>query len=278
MSDLNKALHLSKSRSRAWMQALYRQNLADAGESIKTAENQLDTQLKRVGTLIDGSIAAGIRVSEIAEITGLSRQKIYDLRDRQRPDEEDLNMRILARLGAAGALTVSQLSGELRVAEEPVAAEMTDLERQHLVSPLMSSYEGGHSETHFKISTKGAVAVERWMLEPGQEPARVSVYAAIGLREMEAIRQVAIDVFGPEWFAIIQPGTLIGQELPELAFFVVADNGDDAVIKARARLDELRSMAGVRPQTAVITALAPAGPLHLTFGRDRDSIVTAFEP
>ncbi|HEY2717365.1 MAG TPA: hypothetical protein VGI73_14195, partial [Solirubrobacterales bacterium] len=125
---------------------------------------------------------------------------------------------------------------------------------------------------HFKITKDGAIAVERWMLKPEQEPTRITVYAAIDVREKEAIRDVAIDLLGPEWFAIIEPDTVHGQDTPELAFHVVADNGDDAIAKARERMDELREMAGVRRRPAVITALAPAGPLRLTFGRDRDWI------
>ena len=259
------------------MQALYRRALAEAGDTIRAAEDQLDAEVERIAVQVHGAISSGIGVSEIAELTGLSRQKIYDLRKRQQVIEEDLDMQILAQLGAAGALTAGQVCGQLGLDKDLVIKVIGELEARGLVRPLMSRYEGGQVETHFKITKDGAIAVERWMLGPEQEPTRVSVYAAIDMNEKEAIRDVAIDLFGPEWFAIIEPETIHGQDTPELAFHVVADSGDDAVIKARERMDELRQMAGVRPRPPVITALAPAGPLHLTFGRDRDWITGELE-
>ena len=259
------------------MQTLYRRMLAEIGDAIKAAQGQLDAEIGRIGVQIDGAIGAGIRVSEIAELTGLSRQKVYDLRDRQRGTQDDLDMRVLAQLGAAGALTAAQVTAHLKLDEKLITKTMGDLESRGFVKPLMSTYQSGRSETHFKLTQAGAVAVERWMLEPEQEPTRVSVYAAIDIGEKEALWDVAIDVFGAEWFAIIEPGTVHGQDTPELAFHVVAESWDDAVVKARERVDELRVMAGVSSRPAVITALVPAGPLHLTFGRDRQWITNDLE-
>lgn len=100
----------------------------------------------------------------------------------------------------------------------------------------------------------------------------MTVYAEIDLDEREALREVAIDIFGPEFHAIIEPGTVSDQGSPELAFSVPADTPDDAVARGRERLAELRHLAGVEWKAPVITAIAPAGPLHLLFGADREKI------
>ena len=245
---------------------MHRGALEEAGEKIVMTQSQLDSVIGRVGVQIAGAVGAGMKISEIAELTGLSRQKIYELRDRYRGDLEDLNMRALAQLGASGALTISQVSSQLSVVEPRVASAIEELERGGLVKPLMSSYEGGETVTYFKITPPGAEALERWMLDPEKEPARVTVYVAIGMDEKEGLRDVAINFFGPEWFAIIEPGTVRDQRDPELAFHVAAENSEEAVARARSRVQELRKVAKLEPRPVAITALLPAGPLHMTFG------------
>ena len=178
-------------------------------------------------------------------------------------------MRALAQLGASGALTISQVSSQLSVADTKAALAIEELERDGLVKPLMSSYEGGQAVTYFKITPDGAEALEHWMLDPEKEPARVTVYVAIGMDEKEGLRNVAIDFFGPEWFAIIEPGTVRDQRDPELAFHVAAENSDEAVARARSRVQELRKVARLEPRPVAITTLMPAGPLHMTFGHRR---------
>src|SRR4051794_17184148 len=110
MSELYKRRRATEMRSRTLMQTLYRRVLAEAGETIRVAQDQLDAEVERIASQIHGAIGSGIGVSEISELTGLSRQKIYDLRKRQPIVEENLDMRILAQLGAAGALTGGQAS------------------------------------------------------------------------------------------------------------------------------------------------------------------------
>lgn len=269
MSELYKRQRSVAAKSRALVLALHRQTLEEAGERIAAAQGQLDTEISRIGVQIAGAVGAGMRISEIAQLTGLSRQKLYELRDRHMGEIDELDMRTLAQLGASGALPIARVSDQLQVANAHVEVVVRELEEKEFVKPLMSSYEGGRQETFFKLTPAGEEALERWMLDSRLEPARMSVYVAIDSSEQGALRAVAEKVFGPEWFALIEMGTMSGQQSPELAFNVVAESQAEAVAQTRDRMAELRRLAKLKPREVVITALSPAGPLHLTFGHRR---------
>jgi DNA-binding MarR family transcriptional regulator len=262
MSDLHRHQRRTALKSRALIHALYRQALEDAGEKIAQAQAELQGEIDRVGLQISGAVDSGISISEIAGLTGLSRQKLYELRQRQQGNLEDLDMRLLAQLAASGALTPSQLSAQLRVEESTVAQILRELEDEGAVRPLISFYEGGEETAHLKISASGEEKLERWMLTPEREPTRMCVYVALEEEEKEPLRAVAMDVFGPEWFAVLESETVRGQSAPELAFYVVAKDSEEAVAAARSRIGELRQLAKVQQRPAVVTAVAPADPLR----------------
>lgn len=272
MSNLHQKRRRAAAKSRALVLALHRQALAEAGEKIATAQAEVDDELARVGAQVAGAISAGMRITEIAELTGLSRQKIYELRERYRGNPEDVNMQVLAQLGASGALTSTQIAGQLNLDTHQAEAAVGALEAAGVVKPLMSTYQGGSEETYFKITSDGEERLERWMFGRNQEPDRMSVYVSIGEDEKEALRDVAVDLFGAEWFAIIERDAIHALATPELAFHVVAENPEEAALRARERVDELRRLAKLEPAPTLVSAVYPSGPLHLTFGRRRDWI------
>jgi DNA-binding MarR family transcriptional regulator len=267
----------TETKTRALVLALHHSALEEAGERIAAAQGDLEETYANLGPLIAGALGARMQISQIAQLTGISRQKVYELRDRQLGQTEDLEMRTLAQLGASGALTAAQIASQLGLSADQVTAATATLEAGGLIRVVMSGYRGGSTETYYKMSDEGANALERWMLGPEREPTRMCAYVAIAASEQEALRGVAIELFGPDWFAILEPGTVNGQTEPELAFHVVATGGEDAVARARERIEELRRLAGLAPRPAVISAMAPAGPLHLTYGRDRDWMVGGVE-
>lgn len=279
LSELHEKRLGAASRSRGLALSLHREALATAGERIAGAQGVLDFELARVATRIESALKAGMTVSEIAELTNLTRQKVYDLRNRSKGRTEDLEMRSLALLGACGALPVARLADQMGIVEDAVTAAVRDLLSEGLVKPLMSVYEGGTQETIFKLTPTGEEQVERWLLHAEREPARISVYVAIDPTERAALSAAAEQVFGPEFFALIEPGTVTGQRTPEFSFNVVAENERQAVDQARIRMAELRQLAGLKARETVVTALAPDnGPLHLTFGSRRSWLIDGFGP
>jgi hypothetical protein len=272
MSELHKNIRREAQKSRSLLQASYRAALTEEGERISAAQAELDAVYEELGPKVTGAVAAGLRVAEIAQLLGLSRQKIYELRGRGRDGVAELQIEILTHLGASGALIPDQLAAQLELGVDEVLPALSVLEKDGAVRTMMSGY-GASLDTYFKLTDVGAARVERWVLGTDREPRRMSVYAEISAGEKEALRSVAIDVLGPEWFAIIEPGTVNLQTSPEIAFSVPADTPEEAIDRGRERLQELRRLAGVKSRIPRITAIAPAGPLHLLFGADRAQLL-----
>lgn len=272
MSDLHKHIRWEREKGRSLLQASYRAALGEDGQRIAAAQAEIDSVYEELRPKVAGALAAGLRVAEIADLLGVSRQKIYEFRGRERDSEKELQIEALSHLGAAGASTPDQLAALLEVTTDEALSALRVLEKNGAVRTAMSGY-GADLVTYYKLTESGAATVERWVLGTDREPRRMTIYAEIGLNEREALRKVALDMFGPEFYAIIEPGTVNSQTSPELAFSVPADTPEAAVAQGRERLEELRRLAGVPSRIPEITAVAPAGPLHLLFGADRAQLV-----
>lgn len=257
-----------QARGKALAAGLTREALDDAGRRIRAAQEHLEREINRVGIHVAGALAAGVRISEISELTGLSRQKVYELRDRFKGVDDQLPHRVAAQLAAAGALSADQLADQLGHAQGAMEAVVANLLQQHWVKPLITEYEGGSNVTFYKLDEAGEEALERWLIEGGEEPKRMTVYIGIEPTEKEPLRNAAIDLLGPEWFAIIEPGTAGDQTNAELAFHVVADDGDTVVARATERVRELRRVAGVEQRPVLITAILNAGAMDFLRWRD----------
>jgi DNA-binding MarR family transcriptional regulator len=272
MSELHKNIRWETEKGRSLLQASYRAALGEDGQRIGAAQAELDSVYENLRPKVTGALAAGLRVAEVADLLGISRQKIYEFRGHERDSETELQIEALSHLGAAGASTPDQLAALLGVTADEALSALRALEKDGAVRTAMSGY-GADLATYYKLTESGAARVERWVLGTDREPRRMTIYAEIGIDEREALREVAIDMFGPEFHAIIEPGTVNSQTSPELAFSVPADTPEIAIAKGRERLEELRRLAGVAPRIPQITAIATAGPLHLLFGAGRTQLL-----
>jgi len=58
--------------------------IADAARAERAARERADAAAHERDELIRRALAAGVRVAEIVQVTGLHRQRIYQIRDRRR--------------------------------------------------------------------------------------------------------------------------------------------------------------------------------------------------
>ena len=210
--------------------------------------------MEAVELQLPAAVAAGLSVTQIAELTGLSRQKIYELRDRHEPSAGDLATQILVRLAAEGAQSLDDLQGGLGVRDETAARRVLDaLLLRGAVRPAITQYEGGSPDEWFLITPLGEAELET-LLEISVPERRMAVYAVVSPDELPELIAVAEDVLG-ERFAVLEPGTLDGQAHTEIGFFVHAADGDAAAKHGRQRIEELRRAAGVTSRPTIITAV-----------------------
>jgi DNA-binding PadR family transcriptional regulator len=257
---LPRDLRRQRQRSRALLDALSRDALEEAGHRLADIRQAEERELETISRHLPGALAGGLSVTEIAEITGLSRQKIYELRKRHTFADDDLQLRILIQLAAGGAQSAEGVAHVLDDVPPPIVyGALRQMDGAGLVDTVVTEYDGGSLDEWFAVTPTGQERLEA-LVKPQDEGQRMAVYAAIDPDERPKLERIAAQVLGPEWFAVIQPGTVTDQDWTELAFHVVAFDGPSAVARGRERLTELRRAAGVSDRPAVITAVAPADP------------------
>lgn len=251
-------------RGKALLQRLHRQALNEAGAALSSARRVADEQAARIAKLVPGALAAGLSASEIAERVGLSRQRIYELRSSP-PPGQGVEQRILGLLATEGALTGPAIAGRLDEAGGTVQSRLEALKSGGLVREAVARYADGTEPTvYFGLTAEGEAALEQqfWNGLRGGDAPRFAVYAPLEAAAVDAVVPHAAKVFGEEGFAVVSPGTVSGQPLPELAFRVAAATPDEAVARGRERLGELLALAGMEDRPAVIAAIAPADPVR----------------
>ncbi len=257
-----------RDRGLALTQRLHRQALTDAGTTLRAARSMVESQSARIAQLVPGALAAGIPASEIAARTGLSRQRIYELRASP-PIEQSVEQRVLAMLAAEGALALAAISSRLDEPLAEVEARVGDLARAGLVRTAVTRGDASGATTYYGLTPEGEAALEEqfWNgLHGGDEP-RFAVYAPLEPAVAAAVGPGAASLFGDDGFAVVSPGTVHRQTRPELAFLVAAATPDEAVARGRERVAELFRLVEAGEQPVIISAIAPAEPVRATLRR-----------
>jgi hypothetical protein len=242
-----------------------RERLSAAGDRIRRARQLIADETEDIATLLDAYLLSGITPTEAAELLGMSRQSVYDLRQRGIRRTPGLEQRILSYLAAGGATPVAGLVERTHVTEGVVARTIETLVEAKLVARVAMQHEAGVEEPWYCATDAGLAALEEWIWRTNERPQMWTAYVPMLPEERPALESVAIDVFGLEWFAVLEPGTVRDQNLAELAFNVTAPSFDGAREQAAIRARELYAAAGIDGAWAIRTIL-PADVWHAVFG------------
>ena len=139
------------------LQALHRKELGDSGRRIQQSREAAQHELDRIAAFLPGARHAGMTMSEISQLTGLSRPTLYELQNRGGAGTPDVTLAVLSALGGLGPQTAEQLSGVTKIAEHLVAEAVTDLLARELVSVALGYYTAG-AQTAFVMLTEAGVA------------------------------------------------------------------------------------------------------------------------
>lgn len=143
--------------SRLTLQVLHRKELGESGRRIQESRESAQRELDRIAAFLPGARHAGMTMSEISQLTGLSRPTLYELQNRNGAGEGDVTLAILSALGGLGPQTSEQLAGVMKIAEGVVAHAVEDLLARELVSVALGYYTAG-TQTAFVMLTEAGVA------------------------------------------------------------------------------------------------------------------------
>lgn len=102
-----------REKNRGIVRGLHLEAIEAAGAARAAALQEADEHLQRVGSLLPDALDAGLSLSEISRVTGVSRPTLYELRGRYDASDRDLSLVVLQSVALAGALPVSDLAGRL---------------------------------------------------------------------------------------------------------------------------------------------------------------------
>lgn len=151
-------MRAKKRRGKAVLQTLHARELEEAGAARQAALDEAEVQLDRIGELLPGALSAGLSISEIARLTGVSRPTLYELQ-RRSGGARDLDLEVLAAVSAAGPQSESELSESLDVPE----AGVRPITKRLISKGWLERLEGARG-TLFAATDDGSAAVETWDL------------------------------------------------------------------------------------------------------------------
>jgi hypothetical protein len=159
-------------KARAAVRALHLTELEDAGRARVAALAQADSELQRIAARLPDALDAGISLSEIARVTGISRPTLYELRGRHSDSPRDLTLALLQLIGTRGAVPVPNLPAIMGRPESEYSAVLKSLISSDLIEYEIEEGPDG-AEALYVLTAKGHALLEGWEFDSegeGREP------------------------------------------------------------------------------------------------------------
>ena len=110
MHDRKRQETLNREKGRAVVRALHLSELESAGRARVAALEQAEAELDRIARALPDALDAGLTISEIARLTGVSRPTLYELQHRF-GDDRNLwlgVMQVIANHGSVGSGAIAK--------------------------------------------------------------------------------------------------------------------------------------------------------------------------
>lgn len=155
--------------SRAVVRASHVGELEGAGASRAAALREAEQQLDRIARVLPDALAAGLTLTEVGRITGVSRPTLYELRGRYQ--DESLRFAILQVLATSGRLTLGELSKRLHRDESELFSMVGSFADAGVVDIEPRETEEG-TEMACALAPKGEDLFDhwRWDADEGEAP------------------------------------------------------------------------------------------------------------
>ncbi|MGH2841969.1 MAG: hypothetical protein ACRDKL_00070 [Solirubrobacteraceae bacterium] len=169
MASRSRSVVEQQERAQGALRALYLGELAgirqERAEALRRAERQLD----RLARLLHNAHEAGIGLSEIGRVVGLSRQTLYQLRARYSENVGDVRLAVLQ--ATVGGTTVKQIVSAVGRTGAEVEAVLVGLEAEGWVrrpepDDFLDDLGGpaGPPAIDWLMTVEGVRALESWSM------------------------------------------------------------------------------------------------------------------
>jgi len=156
---------LKQEKGKALVRALHLSELSLAGKARALALHEADEQLEKVARLLPDALQAGISITEIARVTGVSRPTLYELRGRHGSSVGDLRLAILQAVITSNAVTGPQLVERLGRPSADIDLVVKDFLEQELLDTEVEQVGEDEYEQQLYLTAKGLAFLEHWQFE-----------------------------------------------------------------------------------------------------------------
>jgi chromosome segregation and condensation protein ScpB len=150
-------------KGRALVRALHLSELETAGTARTLALHEAEKQLDRVARLLPNAMQAGISITEIARVTGVSRPTLYELQGRYGGSPGELRLGVLQTIALRQPIGHEQLRLLFEERDE-LTQVVVDFANGGLIELDVEQTPDGE-ETILTLTTNGYDALEGWDFE-----------------------------------------------------------------------------------------------------------------
>jgi hypothetical protein len=185
MPHLQREVALRQERGKGLVRTLHRHELEEAGRLRRQSEDEADRQLERIASHLPGALAAGLSLTEISRVTGVSRPTLYELQKGEAGWARDLAFEALSALASTGPLVFGRLGELLELDDRRLRGVVNALAGEALIESVGVGDRGARV---FAITTRGEERLSAWEFRGTEQditvPFRVAL-RAFGYSEAE---------------------------------------------------------------------------------------------
>jgi chromosome segregation and condensation protein ScpB len=159
----SRADKLRYEKARALVRALHLSELETAGTARALALHEAEKQLDRVARLLPNALQAGISITEIARVTGVSRPTLYEQQGRYGRSLGDLRLGVLQTIALRQPIAQEQLNLLFEERGE-LADVVTEFAKQGLIEFDVEPTPEG-DQLVLGMTPDGYEALEHWDFE-----------------------------------------------------------------------------------------------------------------
>ena len=156
-----------REETRAQARAVFVSQLESAGRARQAALRQADDQLDRIARVLPDAATAGLSVTDVARITGVSRPTLYQLRARYGESHRHLRLAVLRAVTTTDG-TLKAIVRSLGRPEKDLWPVLQDFVDGDVLDVDPYEDEDG-TQPAFVLTQKGDVLMDVWHFEEADE-------------------------------------------------------------------------------------------------------------
>jgi transcriptional regulator with XRE-family HTH domain len=161
MPDVPRHVRIQQEKGKALARAVQASELQAAGSKREAALHEAEVQLERIARLLPNALQAGLTLSEIARVTGVSRPTLYELKARY--TEGDISLAALQSVASRGPITLAELADHLGRSESEVAAAVkAHVDGERMDWEPITWVDSGQEEIAYSLTGRGLDTLEAW--------------------------------------------------------------------------------------------------------------------